>query len=331
MHAVVVVEPGTDADAVVREANARARRPPADPRRLDLARPRAAAHRGHAASSSGARSSSGSKREPSPAARPPAAAGPSLEALLARYAGGREMRPDTTIEELGLSSLERVELMVALEERLQTRASTRARFAEARTVGDILALLAPAAHAPASASATEPRPRTRRTPRLDDADLEPGLVVALGRRVSQAVLAAAAHAAVRAGPRGGAGAPGRPRRPGGLRGQSPEPPGHAGDPRRAARPAARRASPSRWRRSSSTRTSTPAGHTAPRALRQRQPLLPGGGLLQRVPAAAARGGRAPDAALHRRSAQRRLVGADLPGGRADRNGTTSARSGRGSA
>ena len=39
---------------------------------------------------------------------------------------------DTTIEELGLSSLERVELMVALEDRFQTRLD-ETRFAGART------------------------------------------------------------------------------------------------------------------------------------------------------------------------------------------------------
>ena len=42
--------------------------------------------------------------------------------------------PQTTIEELGLSSLERVELMVALEDAFQTRIDEGA-FAEARTIG----------------------------------------------------------------------------------------------------------------------------------------------------------------------------------------------------
>ena len=50
---------------------------------------------------------------------------------------------------------------------------------------------------------------------------------------------------------------------------------------------------------------------------QQPELLPGGAVLQRLPAAAARGRRAADAALHRRTAGRRLLGADLPGGPAD--------------
>ncbi len=41
--------------------------------------------------------------------------------LVARFAGGRPVSSDTTIDELGLSSLERVELMVALEERFGTK------------------------------------------------------------------------------------------------------------------------------------------------------------------------------------------------------------------
>ena len=45
----------------------------------------------------------------------------SVEALIARFARGRDVSGATTLEELGLSSLERVELMVALEDRFQTR------------------------------------------------------------------------------------------------------------------------------------------------------------------------------------------------------------------
>ena len=40
-------------------------------------------------------------------------------AVIARFAPGRTIEPSTTIDELGLSSLERVELMMALEETFQ--------------------------------------------------------------------------------------------------------------------------------------------------------------------------------------------------------------------
>ena len=51
---------------------------------------------------------------------PSSGSGESVEAVLARYAPGRTVGPGTTIDALGLSSLERVELMVALEDRFQT-------------------------------------------------------------------------------------------------------------------------------------------------------------------------------------------------------------------
>ena len=63
-----------------------------------------------------------------------------VEALIARFAQGRDISGVTTLEELGLSSLERVELMVALEDRFQTRID-EGRFAEAANVGDLKKLL----------------------------------------------------------------------------------------------------------------------------------------------------------------------------------------------
>jgi long-chain acyl-CoA synthetase len=56
-----------------------------------------------------------------------------LAALVAKYGGRADLSPGTTLEELGLSSLERVELMVALEDAFQTRIDERA-FAEARDI-----------------------------------------------------------------------------------------------------------------------------------------------------------------------------------------------------
>ena len=46
----------------------------------------------------------------------------------------------TTLEELGLSSLERVELMVALEDRFQTRLD-EGRFSEAASVAELKQLV----------------------------------------------------------------------------------------------------------------------------------------------------------------------------------------------
>jgi long-chain acyl-CoA synthetase len=75
-----------------------------------------------------------------------------VAALFARFAGGRALGADTSLADLGLSSLERVELMVALEDRLQTSVD-ETQFATAKTIGDVKALLA---KAPAQAEVPEP-------------------------------------------------------------------------------------------------------------------------------------------------------------------------------
>src|SRR5262245_2274936 len=71
-----------------------------------------------------------------------ATGGRSVAAILERFAPGRRLTPATTIDELGLSSLERVELMMALEEAFQVTVD-EARFAAAQTVSDLDALTHP--------------------------------------------------------------------------------------------------------------------------------------------------------------------------------------------
>ena len=64
-----------------------------------------------------------------------------LRHVLARFAKGRDdVGDDTTLEALALSSLERVELLMALEQQFQTIVDEGA-FASARTVGDLRALV----------------------------------------------------------------------------------------------------------------------------------------------------------------------------------------------
>ena len=75
-----------------------------------------------------------------------------VAALIAKFAGGRTVGADTSLADLGLSSLERVELMVALEDRLQTRVD-ESRFAAAKTIDELKAL---ATKAPAHAEVPEP-------------------------------------------------------------------------------------------------------------------------------------------------------------------------------
>jgi long-chain acyl-CoA synthetase len=137
VHAVLVVEPGADVDArveqIVREANAqlqdhqRIRRAlvwpePELPRTEGTRKLKRAAIRDWVKSGA--------------AVSPLVSRGTDqLQALLAKYAG-RDVAPDTPLDQLGLSSLDRVELMVALEDAFQTRIDERA-FSEARDLGQL--------------------------------------------------------------------------------------------------------------------------------------------------------------------------------------------------
>ncbi len=83
----------------------------------------------------------------------------SVAGVVRRFAKGRDrVTAATTIDELGLSSLERVELLMALEEQAQTTLDESA-FASARTVGDLERLVATAV--PTSSSRIEACPRIR--------------------------------------------------------------------------------------------------------------------------------------------------------------------------
>ncbi|MGE5243817.1 MAG: AMP-binding protein [Betaproteobacteria bacterium] len=133
VHAVLVLEPGVDPDGVVRQANAalephqQIRRglvwpEPALPRTEGTQKLKRAVVREWVKSGS--------------VPRHVAAGKDALAALVAKYSGRSDVSPDTTLEELGLSSLERVELMVALEDAFQTRIDEGA-FAGARDLGQL--------------------------------------------------------------------------------------------------------------------------------------------------------------------------------------------------
>lgn len=144
VHAVLVLEPGTDPETVIRNANSQL----ADHQRIrsfsiwtDGALPR----------------TDGTKKLKRAAIKQwvdagatPAAAGSGddpLQSLLARFAGTRQLEGGTSIEALGLSSLERVELMVALEDQFQTRID-ETKFAGAKTLDELRAVLASAPEDP---------------------------------------------------------------------------------------------------------------------------------------------------------------------------------------
>lgn len=71
-----------------------------------------------------------------PAAR---GAGEGIEALVEKWAAGRAVTAETSLEDLGLSSLDRVELMVAIEQKIGAPVDEAA-FAQAKTLADLKAL-----------------------------------------------------------------------------------------------------------------------------------------------------------------------------------------------
>ncbi|MEW6323043.1 MAG: 1-acyl-sn-glycerol-3-phosphate acyltransferase, partial [Acidobacteriota bacterium] len=148
VHAVLVLAAGADAEAIVAAANSHLQ----DHQRVrsysvwtDGALPRTEGTKKLRRAAIKAWVNTG--------AAPPASAGggDALADVLGRFAGARTVSGETTLEGLGLSSLERVELMVALEDRFQTRLD-EARFAQATTVDELRALVA---EAPAAAPTAE--------------------------------------------------------------------------------------------------------------------------------------------------------------------------------
>ena len=132
VHAVLVLEPGVDADRIVREANQRLEEHQKirsvsvwtggelprthTTRKLRRAEIADAVWKG--------KSESGAKPENE------------LAGLLQKYAPDRTITPDTTLDELGLSSLDRVQLMMDLEQKLDTEVDEHV-FSSMHTVGDL--------------------------------------------------------------------------------------------------------------------------------------------------------------------------------------------------
>jgi long-chain acyl-CoA synthetase len=149
VHAVVVLEPGTSADSVVAAANIRL---------LDHQRIRGVSvwTAGPLPRTEGTRKlKRAAIRQWVDAGAAPADssdAGDGLASVLGRFAGGRPLAGHTSLEALGLSSLERVELMVALEDTYQTRID-ESKFAGARTLDELRAVVQ---QAPTEAAVDEP-------------------------------------------------------------------------------------------------------------------------------------------------------------------------------
>jgi long-chain acyl-CoA synthetase len=136
VHAVLVLEPGADQQSILREANARLQ----DHQRIRGASIWPAAELPRTEGTRKLKRSAIRDWVAAGAQPMVPAGGDTMEALIARFARGRDVGGDTTLEDLGLSSLERVELMVALEDTFQTRID-EGQFAAARSVGELRQLV----------------------------------------------------------------------------------------------------------------------------------------------------------------------------------------------
>jgi long-chain acyl-CoA synthetase len=138
VHAVLVLEPGVVPDAVIREANAKLDDHQKIRRALvwpepELPRTEGTRKLKHLAIRDWVKSGGTTPRLVQQGTD-------ALAALVAKYAGRDVLSPQTTLQELGLSSLERVELMVALEDRFQTRID-EGLFASAQNLGQLRTLV----------------------------------------------------------------------------------------------------------------------------------------------------------------------------------------------
>jgi long-chain acyl-CoA synthetase len=147
VHAVLVVDPGADVEAIVAGANAAL----ADYQRIRGVSIWPAAALPRTEGTGKLRRREVKAWVEAGEGPPPARAGAEapVAAIVARFAHGRtDLGLDTAIDALGLTSLERVELLMALEERFHVTLDEAA-LAAARTVGDIEALVARSGQAPA--------------------------------------------------------------------------------------------------------------------------------------------------------------------------------------
>jgi len=138
VHAVLVLDPGADAAGIVRLANEHLE----DHQKIRSLSIWTAGDLPRTTATGKLRRKEIADTVDKGVSGPPLLPGGDVVGLVQKYAPGRAIRPDTTLSELGLGSLDRVELLIDLEEKLGTRIDEEA-FASARTVGDLVQPLPP--------------------------------------------------------------------------------------------------------------------------------------------------------------------------------------------
>jgi long-chain acyl-CoA synthetase len=135
VHAVLVLEPGTDPEAVISNANA-GLETHQRVRSFSLW-PEEALPRTSGTKKLKRTQIAGWVNGQAPAVSGPAVTGSdSIEDIIRKYAGSRSVTTGTSLDDLGLSSLDRIQLLMEIEQRTGTRID-ESQFAGARTVGDL--------------------------------------------------------------------------------------------------------------------------------------------------------------------------------------------------
>jgi long-chain acyl-CoA synthetase len=142
VHAVLVTEAGADMDAIVRRANEKLE----DHQKIRAVSPWPAGEELPRTPGTGKLKRAEVRQRIAGSLPPAAASSGGVIGLLQRYAPDRTITPETTLDELGLSSLDRVQLLMEMEQQLDT-AIDEGSLTAARTVAD---LTKPAAAAPAA-------------------------------------------------------------------------------------------------------------------------------------------------------------------------------------
>ena len=293
VHAVLVVEPGHRRGRGGARREREAGRSSEDPQPRDLAVGVAAADGRHAQAETARDQELGGCRRRARRGDEARAGATSRSNRSSPASPNRapDIGRDTTIDELGLSSLERVELLMALEDRFQTTLDEAA-YAEVKTVGDLHLLVADAVGGAAGATtarlfrgliaeAVSPRAPAPRSARVSKRGAGTGRARRAGRvpvvepdaagprdqAGEPADVDSAAGAGVRVDRGERAGAPRRARGAGDVRGEPSEPPGRADDPVGPAARAGGIAPRSPWPRSSSRPISSPNATAARRGRR----------------------------------------------------------------
>jgi len=132
VHAVLVPDPGADAAAIVRLANQRLE----DHQKIRSFTIWTAGDLPRTTATGKLRRREIAEVLLKGASAPTLTPGGAVANLVRKYAPGRAIDSDTTLDELGLSSLDRVELMIDLEEKLGVRIDEGA-LVSAKTVGDL--------------------------------------------------------------------------------------------------------------------------------------------------------------------------------------------------